>query len=131
MAETQFKVMWRFPKSKKETVRNFICKDLGTLLKMLERSEGVTQLTVDELCIHAIGSDGKVRELFATGNAPLPKHEETTTARDLVVSTLNGPVKKPRIRIKPKPYVDDPTRVEAAMGLYSARAAVSKEVVNG
>lgn len=134
MPDIQFKAMWRFPK-RKTTVMDYQCKDLGTLLKLLHRSEGVDVTTVDELVIHQIDADGSVKELFAS-NAPatvciLPPPEASTTGRDLIRATTSGPTSKPRVRIKARPYVEDVSKVVAAMGLYTAYVAPPKREANG
>lgn len=78
-----FRVSWRWRTSKRGVVRDFQCPDLATLMRTLERSEGVRPDGVAELIIHQIQDDGSVMELFA-------QDDDTKTMVSNLIATAEG-----------------------------------------
>lgn len=106
MPNYHFKVMWQFPKQ--TTMRaDYEAETLGTLLKMLRRSENVSVTTVDKLFVHQHMPDGTVKEVLA--------HDSSLDV------TLQEPVVKDDKKIRAVVAHIYPQRYVTCAGLYTAK----------
>lgn len=104
----EYTVMWQFPKTK--AVRaNYAAHDLKDLLKILERTEGVSEHTCDKLFVHYHTIDGNTLEVVS--------HDKENTVVSPVTTTVSY-IKKPRIRFKSSHKV-----ITGGNGLYLAHEA--------
>lgn len=108
-----FKVMWQMPKQKVMT-GNYQCADVKTLLRILERSEGVGRDTCKMLVVHEILPSGKVFEMLCIDEKdrvpvrpyidPLP-FEKDDDDEDTVLSLVEKVLKEVGEKADSKPHI--------------------------
>lgn len=114
----EYYALWKFPKSKAQRA-TYDAPNLQTLLRMLDKAEGVSPATTDMLVIHYHASDGQVMEVVS--------HDKETGfmscdySHNLPVPVKDIPIKKkPHIRIPATPVA--PSTIGGS-GLYQAYQA--------
>lgn len=126
----QYKVIWLFKGSKKACRGDYFAPNLKEVLRMINKSEGVSTTSTDYIYIHHIMPDGSVCEVFCHDHK---KGEENIPADSNVVSIVDKLLEKQKEESKTKPHIklshvkEDNTLVRrfvtASFGRYKAYEA--------
>lgn len=131
-----FRVQWKFPKDQAER-RDYYCKSLAELARILYHAEGITRETVEFIYIHEVKRDNTTAEVVAIDKGSLANinpqilhssvapPEDSEGADVKILSKVFNIIHEQR---KSKPHIklvttDRPGTAYAAFGMYKSYPA--------
>lgn len=122
MSNNAYKVMWKYPSVAGSFRGDYLVENLEELLRLLNKSEGVSRESCECIYIHQMQADGTAIEVYTydVENKNVVNIVEASLKR---IASASNEAPKPRVRLKTNKDSVQPT-VQANYGRYTAYEAV-------